>query len=532
MATSQWSESIFGILRENSQLDVDTAHLALNISNGTHQKIFSLGTYGFVVCNFIDRELLLVDPWPTHYSRWIDAPKCHPRFLEKEDSPPADASKEVRASYAKSKRAKSRIAELASFLRRAVESGFTLSGILLSHSHFDHADDIGLLIELLITDDDEASDRSKSNRIRRCLDRRDRVFHVRGNPLSMAQLPVIAADIDTIFFVQTAVFGLPLTNFFPGMGAEQSEYFWHNESLRDGAKETRNLKIPKTLPRYKRWHALRRHYHCPVTSSAPLNTAAFLEMCRPNGARVFYNDSYNYLQEKAQQTKAGVKLKNVTLGHFHVAPFVFDHINVGVARHLSNELRHQNNGSLQRTTSFVVHAKTDPHKRTTCFIGSAGEMSKKHTKSFVNFSTKADLLIYAGFRRFPADAQAKTRAGQRLINRVLDFSEQIDEGFEWLVQHVEVCEAVVFAHFEEFMTRLRNTATYRKDVADALPFALIQIKKQIRHLEAAKKPQLAKAWEDLLENNRIYVLARRGTGFEKAIPGTPEAFETEENVWV
>lgn len=538
MTTNQWSETLSGILKNAGATQVNAQKLALNISNGTHQHIFSLGTFGFVICNHVDKKILLTDPWPTHYSAWIDAPSCKPRVLERKDDAMLANTPEERNAILRSNRAKARISSLASFLRCAVEQEYELSGILLSHMHFDHTDDVALLLELLIAARDPNNNGGDDGYFTDAqdiyLDHLNRAFKLKGNPVPLKKLPKLVADFDSICFIQLAAFGAPLTNLFQNTEVNQTAYFKHNQKLKLAAQKKRSALPPNTKPHYVRWHQLRERYCCAL-SAEPLKNVAWLEVSDKENHRVIYDDSYGARKKGAAQTQAGKILKPFGLGKFKIQPYTYDHINVGFGRTAKNRLDDQNSGDLQRISAFWVRADFDPEKRSTLFIGSCGEMNVRWTgdvnqKLFI----ETDMLVYAAFRRKPAEVSSKIL--DALADRFfLNFSAQVEEGIRYLVRHVQVNEAVVFAHFEEFMTKLRNTAGYRKDLKEAIPFILKQIEKQKEFLLQngdAAQVKRAQRWQQLSDDNRFYVLARRGTGFEAAVPKSPKSFQKETNIHV
>ena len=81
------------------------------IKNGAYQKIFWLGVCGYIIVNEHDKEILLVDPWPSY----IELPNVY--------SP--------------------KIVHLANWLVEKVKKEkYTLVGIIGTHEHFDHIADI------------------------------------------------------------------------------------------------------------------------------------------------------------------------------------------------------------------------------------------------------------------------------------------------------------------------------------------------------------------------------------------------------
>ena len=81
------------------------------IKNGDYQKIYWLGVSGYIIINEHDKEILLIDPWPSY----IEFPNVY--------SP--------------------KIVQLANWLVEKVkEEKYTLVGIIGTHEHFDHIADI------------------------------------------------------------------------------------------------------------------------------------------------------------------------------------------------------------------------------------------------------------------------------------------------------------------------------------------------------------------------------------------------------
>lgn len=87
------------------------------IKNGDYQKIFWLGVNGYIIVNERDKEILLIDPWP---------------------------------SYSEVPTVSSPINKLANWLVKQVEEeNYTLVGIIGTHEHFDHIADIPRLYYIL-----------------------------------------------------------------------------------------------------------------------------------------------------------------------------------------------------------------------------------------------------------------------------------------------------------------------------------------------------------------------------------------------
>ena len=67
----RWKESCQGFLRgEGDERRPSPFKMAKSFRNGRYQHLMFLGICGFVICNHCDKEILLVDPWPTYFSYW------------------------------------------------------------------------------------------------------------------------------------------------------------------------------------------------------------------------------------------------------------------------------------------------------------------------------------------------------------------------------------------------------------------------------------------------------------------------------
>jgi len=87
------------------------------INNGSYQKIVWLGVNGYLIINEPDKQILLVDPWPSY-----------------SESPVKTSDK---------------ITELTDWLVSTTEEGYELVGIIATHEHFDHIADIPAIVKNL-----------------------------------------------------------------------------------------------------------------------------------------------------------------------------------------------------------------------------------------------------------------------------------------------------------------------------------------------------------------------------------------------
>jgi hypothetical protein len=134
-------------------------HPVQSVWNGNFQHIMWLGVNGWVIINHHDREILLVDPWPSYNQM------------------------DERGGVQRLKGA-------ANFLRRAVAEGYSLTGVLLSHTHFDHADDVPRLFLALtlapVTVTYPGGLKAK----------------YKSPALELDDLPVVCADYDTMHYLR------------------------------------------------------------------------------------------------------------------------------------------------------------------------------------------------------------------------------------------------------------------------------------------------------------------------------------------
>lgn len=93
------------------------------VDNGIFQRIFYLGAAGWMIINKIDKEIVLIDPWPS-FSK-------------------------TRKNQ-KKKDGKDRILKLALWLREKMAQQYRITGILAGHEHYDHIDDIPWILSMLI----------------------------------------------------------------------------------------------------------------------------------------------------------------------------------------------------------------------------------------------------------------------------------------------------------------------------------------------------------------------------------------------
>ena len=441
------------------------------IRNGDYQSIFWLGVAGYVIVNHPDREIVLVDPWPTCASPWTaEVPLCDGRPLTNKASDP-----------------KKRIEELANFLRRsaALDAPYKVSAILLSHDHFDHTDDVALLLELLHS-------REGGLRVRKSLD-----FSLEGPPIPLNKLPVICADFDTIFYLKTQFFGVYWRTLFSS-SAEANQYWVGKQAQARYLNKIEASDSPE-------WRAVARRY-----GGVGIN-GAWQEVTQA-GARRYYNDMFNEKVLKGKRSSErptpGTVADLLALkgSAFHITPYIWDHMNTPfMFMHDNDALDDLKNGSRQRITAYLIERKDVDGAKRTFIVGSAGEMSKPHTKPAPKRpSIQTDLLI-----------QATTADG---VNKVpfIDYplKKIMHECREFTFCNISVNDYLVLSHFEEFTRASADKKTFEKNCKDMLTDNI----EGLTRLIGDKKSKLLSPNRRLLENNAMFVLKRRGTGFEAEMP--------------
>lgn len=456
-------------------LNPDDKKLVASFRNGENQHLMFLGIFGFVVCDHENKEILLIDPWASHHSEWTSLiPTVDARPLTNLDT-----------------EAKERVANLASFLRTAVEQEYSLKGILLSHMHFDHADDIPILLELLA---------AKTVDWGSYTDHLGRQFLLSGKPVEEADFPPIICDYDSQIYLKTYGFYVHYDNLNIDGGADA--YFGGNEKLRqrlDIQQQTGYDQKNTTS-----WKIIKNHY---VNQGE-----AWKEIRDVNLRRLRYNDSFNNHLANSERCPAGQICTDIELGNFKVTPYTWDHMNVGAFNEFQNEISEQSSGHLERTTVFNVEsAKGKGKGRKTCFVGSSGEMRWDFTGPIATGlkNIETDVLVHALVRRRP--------------HTLTDFTKHIDAYLGSMLLYFHVRKAVIFTHWEEYIRGVTSRAGYRECFRNCMSYNFPELKAKIALGDFDK-------WRDLVDNNRFYALARQS--FDFRTPLGPEEFANEKNRYI
>jgi len=440
--------------------------------NGDYQQILWLGVNGFVVIDHEDREILLVDPWPTVCSRWIG-------------EIPFVAARPLRNGNGGAKR---RIGELASFLRRSRASGYATSAILLSHVHFDHADDVPLLLELLAAPKGEYRSRNKLD------------FDLDGPAVPVAALPVVCGDLDTLLYLKTLHFD---QHWQSVLGPNEPDgikrgYFVGQGKLLSMIEKRKKVTNPT-------WDAVKERYG--VTA----NTGPWHEITWDMWS-MFHDDVFNDKvlrgslagRRKAPGTRADAF--TVPGSVFEVSPYVWDHMKTPVMlRPRRDSLDDQESGRYQRITAFLVRRAGIQGAKRSFFVGSAGEMGGDFTRPKPPTDMEVietDVLVQA--------IQADDLPGvpDPLLADMMAASRR------FTLKKIAVRDYLVFSHFEEFVRRVTSPAQLDGDFARAAGDTL----KGYRELIGKGSCHPVNA--DLLSARRAFVLTRWGFGNDARLVGS------------
>jgi len=434
---------------------------ALSIRNGYYQHIFWLGVGGYAIVNYYDKEIVLVDPWPSYCSLWVGrVPTAGARPL---DSNRFDAIK--------------RLQDLANFLRNSKTLGYKVTAICVSHMHFDHADDVPLLLQLLWFDSGKVT-----------TPHTHLTFQLEGTQFELDELPVICADFDTIFYYKTFYFGVHWKDLVT------EDYFKGNSKQKDDLDDLGNNPTPNV--------------HSQVAQYCI--SAGFHEiLTEVSGDRIYYDDSYNlYNLSSNERAVPGTPARRIELANseFIIQPYVWDHMNTFFRMvHWQKALDDQKSGKMQRISAFMIWRKDEGKK--TFIIGSAGEMNENHT----NPKPSAELI----------ETDVLLQSVQRDDYQLKWYQEPFDgplekivkESREYTLKNIAVKDYLVLSHWEEFIFNVSKDDIYKTDFRQSVTDNIEGYKTIIKN-----EPAIPLSNIDLVKDNRIFVLKRMGTDFEREYP--------------
>ena len=436
------------------------------LQNGYYQQIVWLGVAGYMIVNHFDRDIVLLDPWPSYHSWWTyDIPKQNPRPL-----------------YQADQKTFNRLQDFVNFLRFAHEDDYTISAILLSHMHFDHADDVPIILEMLSRKSDDYKNTTFFK------DGHENTISIKllGKPFATNDLPTVVCDFDTMVYLKTQYFGVPRETL---IGPEKGGNFVKEKKPSIGPQNPSKVKPNYTQWRYGYWYGkeqlqfigtswltvsneVKNRYgaEAPAPDADPTEGegTAWREI-RLNKKTLFYDDCFNdkvykRLFPDSPIATPGVKADKVRLDRcsFEIQPYIWDHMNASAVfawNNSSNE--NQASGYFQRISAFMLSRRLDyngmniDYAKKTFFVGSGGEMTSAFTSPAPNLEEKpikTDVLIQAmmGDEILPSS-----------LSWLADWHlpELMRCCRDYTYKNIEVADYLLWGHYEEFV---RWIAEYKK----------------------------------------------------------------------
>lgn len=558
----RWMETRSGVVRRHAP--PNPGRMLPSFRNGRYQQLLFLGVGGFIVCNHCDKEILLVDPWPTCFSYWTRV-----AWLQEVITVGREARRDLTAETLSERRrrsarygreraglARERIAHLASFLRKAVEREYSLSGILVSHMHFDHSDDIVRLLELLAAtiaedsgDDPEVQAfrrRDSDDSIGTYTDHQRRPFLLAGPPIDVQRLPKICCDYDTMIYLLTYGFyknyndieidgDVPvertvMTGSGPTQERTESRFWSGNEDWKDILDE--RISDSHDEPDHfinsnnQTWQTVQQRYVDALSAiyrtgaqgggrqGVLIDNDSWLEISA-NRSRLHYDDTYNMWLDEGDRCKAGQVGTEFELGNFEILPYVWDHSNTG-CNWFGMKRRpgqaDQTAGNLQRASAFMIWRKDIEGAKRTFIVGSGGEMHSDFTGALAESmpEVETDVLVQAILPHLPS----------AILRSLSGFDRQIPHYIDFMVRNIRFGNAreaaVIFIHFEDFIRRVPDPEHYLESFRDSIGHNLEVITEKVAQLRQEGLTSQADNYQSLLDRNRFYVLGRRG--FEYNFP--------------
>lgn len=478
-----------------------------SLRNGYYQEIFWLGCSGFIIFNHHDKEILLVDPWSSYCSFWnsLDDRTIIPRKKHEDEDYYEDMFKSETNNDLK------RIEDLANTIRKHCneKNGYTLSGILLSHMHFDHADDIPLLLELLVK---PAGKQYSSTGL---------IFNnIQDNPIE--KLPQICCDLDTRIYLKThfwdvdiSAFKLPKEpNYWNGKKKQKdllsTGYFYDCETRSHADKDPSYLDA---------WKKIKKLYG----NSEDL----FISIYTDGNKEPFYDDTYTLALKDKEKAIPGTFAKPFNFNSFHIQPIIWDHMNTGPLKEINDELSDQKSGNCQRISAFIIQRRNLPSAKKTLIIGSAGGMVESWTsplpKSLKNSKgekLEVDVLLQAiqGDNSIDEDSWLRKFAIPIITPLILalledglntlKYKEEVAKGWEFITNNIKVNDFIAFSHWESFVTTKATNHIFKS------PFNFNIVRQNIRILKSIFTVENKK----ILSNDGLFILGRCGSDFEYPFP--------------
>ena len=323
------------------------------IWNGRYQQLFWMGAFSWGIVNHEDREILLIDPWPTY-------------------------NKTSAAGYG-------RLRNLANFIRRgnAMKNPYKLVGVLVSHEHFDHANDIDLLYRMITSDTDIKFNDGQFN------------CKLTGLPYGYDELPPLCCDQNSWQVITGQIKGM------------------------------RNAKLTHAFGHYE--------------------SNNFIEILDSHSqSSVIYSDWAN--QRRKHPQVAGEACMSFEVGHFHVKPYVWDHYSImdmdaglfkaagNLQRQSAFHIWHKDAAKAKRTffcgsagemsAEYTEHVQWHTGKdriKTDCLIQSISG-SKRHMKDLQKYQQKCfsvkDFVVPSHYEKFFTGPDSKKGLKDKFDDKV------------------------------------------------------------------------------------------------------------------
>lgn len=502
-----------------------------SLRNGYYQEIFWLGCSGFIIFNHHDKEILLVDPWSSYSSFWnylavplgvADDRPLIPKEYEKDDEFLAPFYEDKFSSNTNPNL--KRVEDLVNCIRKYCnkDNGYKLTGILLSHMHFDHADDVPILLELLTKPSGTQYSHTGLT-----------FNNLEDEPLS--ELPMICCDYDTRVYLQTHFWGRELSD----IPIEDTDLYWKGKDIQENLlgngyfylseKRDHSNKDPKFRDAWNN-----------ISTTYGLDDKKFLFITE-NSIEVTYDDTFiNEVLKQENSPAPGIELlvsenKNPTstpdrfaLGSFSIRPYLWDHMNTGAANKWNSAMDDQKAGHCQRISAFLIQRKNLPTAKKTFIIGSSGGMSNSWTEPRPisreekpkDQQNNKELDNWENKDKFKIETDVLLQAINGRVNALADQTDEVRDGWKYLNKNVIVKDFIVFSHWEDFVMRQATTEIFKSEKNFKLVRANVDM----------VKARLKGDNKDVVSNDGVFIMGRCGNDYETVFPSPNSPYSVPLNI--